>query len=224
MQSNLSLLYIEDDKVAQQHYANAFKLLFKDVYIAQTIKAAQTLNTKYSPDILLVDINLPDGDGLDFIKQLRLNNSDAVVIILSAFSHREYLLRAVELHLFKYLIKPIKNSELLLVLKEAIVLALPKEEDALLQINSKVQWNPQSFSLVYQTQAIQLSLNENRLIELLMSNTKKIFSLNEIEDFVFNDSETHTQQAIKNLINRLRKKIDFPFIENHYSIGYQIIN
>jgi len=223
MPSNLSLLYLEDDLVAQQHYSNGFKLLFKNVYGVQTLKEAKELNAKYKPNILLVDINLPDGDGLDFIKQLRLKNSDAIVIILSAFSHREYLLKAVELHLFKYLIKPIKNSELLLVLKEAIALALPKEEDELQQINSEVQWNPQSFSLLYQTQSIQLSLNENRLIELLMSNTKKIFSLNEIEDFVFNDSEVHTQQAIKNLINRLRKKIDYPFIENHYSIGYQII-
>jgi len=224
MQSDLSLLYLEDDLFAQEHYANGFKLLFKNVYVAQTLKEATKINERHSPHIFLIDINLPDGDGLDFIKQLRQDNADAVVIVLSAFSQREHLLKAVELYLFKYLVKPIKNSALLLVLKEAISLAPPRHREGFININKEISWNTEAFSLSYQSQNIQLSTNENKLIALLMSNPKKIFSLNEIEYFVFDVSDTQSEQAIKNLINRLRKKIDFPFIQNHYSIGYQIIN
>jgi len=224
MNTNLSLLYLEDDEIAQSHYAKGFKLLFEQVYTARTVSEAEALYSKHSPHVLIIDINLPDGNGLDFIKELRKEDAEVIIIVLSAFSQREYLLTAVELHLFKYLIKPVNNSKLLSVLKEAISLVSLEQKQDFIYINKMIKWNPESFSLVYKTQKVQLSINESKMIELLMSNPQKIFTFSEIEYFVFYELDSDSNQAIKNLINRLRKKIDFPFIQNHYSIGYQIIN
>lgn len=224
MKNNITLLYVEDDTKSRSHYANGFRFLFEKVYEADDVARATTLYQEHRPDILLVDINLPDGDGLAFIQTLRDEKSSSLIIVLSAYSHRDQLFRAIELNLFKYLVKPIKNSELLLVLQAAIKKIYSARCDlSIVHVSDTIIWNKEAYTLEYNRQSITLSSHENRFVELLLSNSQRIFSLEEIEYFVWRDNENPSTQAIKNLINRLRKKLPKSLIKNHYGIGYQII-
>ena len=86
----------------------------------------------------------------------------------------------------------------------------------------QVQWQNSKHLLIENGKEIPLSRHENRLISLLFSNTNAIYSLWDIADFVWEGEEEPSQQAIKNLLNRLRKKVSFDFIHNLYGEGYQL--
>lgn len=219
---NVSLLYIEDDAQAQEHYSRGFSSLFKDVYIASNAKSGLQLYKEHQPDILLVDIELPDESGLSLIEEIRESDKESIIIVLSAFSQREQLLKAVVLGLYKYLIKPVGNKELLSVLNETIEIIEIKKNETVIELCDQIKWHNSKHLLFENETEIPLSMHENRLISLLYSNSNKIYSLWDIADFVWDGEVEPSQQAIKNLLNRLRKKVSVDFIRNHYGSGYQL--
>ena len=219
--TEVSLLYIEDDTVAQKHYSRGFQSLFKNIYLAEDAKSGFEIYQREKPDILLVDIELPDESGLSLIEKIRENDKETLIIILSSFSQREILLQAVSLGLHQYLIKPVRNSELLKVMNEVIMLAQKKKERQTLQLAENVYWDSDALLLYENENEILLSKNENMFIALLYNNRSKIFSLDEIA-YQVGEEESLSPQAVKNLINRLRKKVSVDFIHNHYGVGYQL--
>ncbi|XPV53876.1 MAG: response regulator transcription factor [Halarcobacter ebronensis] len=68
---------------------------------------------KISPDIVITDIMMPNLDGLDMTKQIKQINEDIPIIVLSAFSEKEKLLKAIDVGISKYFIKPFDPEELL---------------------------------------------------------------------------------------------------------------
>ncbi|OQX76134.1 MAG: hypothetical protein B6D54_04545 [Epsilonproteobacteria bacterium 4484_65] len=217
---DVSLLYIEDDTKAQEHYAKGFSTLFHKVYLASDSRSGFSLYQKEKPDILLVDIELPDESGLSLIKRIRQKDQETIIVILSAFSQQEKLLEAIGLGLYRYLIKPVRNTELLSVLKESIEIVQSHKSNPILLCQG-LSWQSDACLLYENENEIPLSKRENALISLLYSNRNKIFSLEDIAYFVWEEREP-SQQAIKNLINRLRKKVSVDFIRNHYAVGYQL--
>ena len=219
----VSLLYIEDDALAQKHYSSGFPPLFQNIYLAADAKRGFEIYQKEQPDILLVDIELPDESGLSLIEKIREKDKETIIIILSSFSQRELLLQAVSLGLYQYLIKPVRNSELLKVMNEVIMITQKKKKSRFLRLAEGIYWNSDACSLYENENEISLTKNENALIALLHSDKNKVFSLETIA-YRLGERELPSSQAIKNLINRLRKKVSVDFIHNHYGVGYQLIN
>ena len=75
---------------------------------------------KLRPDILLVDINMPFMNGLDFIAAIRRTRADAKIIVITGYEEFDYARRALELNVHAYLLKPIEVDELRTVLTDAI--------------------------------------------------------------------------------------------------------
>jgi len=217
---NTTLLYVEDDLQAREHYAKAFEHLFKKVIIAEDAERAYVLYQTEQPDMLLVDIELPGESGLSLISRIRKEDKETIVIILSAFSQREQLLQAVELGLTKYLIKPVASRELLTALTESI--SIIEEEEAPVSLCSDILWFRSQYKLEVNEEEILLSVHENRLLSLLHGNKNTIFSLADIAIYVWEGEEEPSLQAIKNLLNRLRKKVPKELFCNHYGVGYQL--
>ena len=220
--NNISILYIEDNAQAREHYARAFRTLFKRLYIAEDAEKGFALYEEHRPDILLVDIELPGENGLSLIRRIRESDKETIIIILSAFSQQTQLLQAIELGLYKYLIKPVNSREFISVLKESIEMVKMKKDEEAIVLCGELKWQSSKQLLLENRDKISLSRHENRLISLLASNPNAIYTLWDIADFVWEGEEEPSQQAIKNLINRLRKKVSVDFIRNIYGEGYQL--
>ena len=220
--NNISILYIEDNAQAREHYARAFRTLFKPLYIAEDAEEGFALYEAHHPDILLVDIELPGESGLSLIERIRESDKETIIIILSAFSQQAQLLKAVELGLHKYLIKPVNSKEFLSVLKESKEMIKMKKDEEAVMLCGQLKWQSSKQLLHENQDKISLSKHENRLISLLASNPKEVHTLWDIAAFVWDGEEEPSQQAIKNLINRLRKKVSVDFIRNIYGEGYQL--
>ncbi len=104
---NLNILYIEDEENIKINMKKVLLLLCENVFDAQNIEKAKYIIKNQRIDIIISDINLPDTNGIEFIKELRKTDKTIPVILLSAFTDTKYLLEATKLKLVDYLTKPV---------------------------------------------------------------------------------------------------------------------
>ena len=89
---NLNILYIEDEEKIRENVKKTLLLFCENVYDVESIDKAKCELSNNRIDIIISDINLPNFCGLDFIKELRIVDKTIPVIILSAYTDKDYLL------------------------------------------------------------------------------------------------------------------------------------
>jgi len=111
--NTLRLLYVEDDPDALQELSRFLRKRVSTLTVASNGLEALTLCRAQRFDVILTDLRMPEMDGLTFIGLLRETGVHTPVIITSAFSDSETILKAVDLGIVKYCVKPIDTDELL---------------------------------------------------------------------------------------------------------------
>ena len=109
---NLNLLFIDDNIEVS---ASAYQLLskyFKNMYLASNVENALKFYLKKNVDIIISDIQMPNNDGLSFIEKIRQNDNHVAIIILTAFTDTDYLLRAANSQIDAYITKPLNFQKL----------------------------------------------------------------------------------------------------------------
>lgn len=128
MLKTLTLLYVEDDESTVRSFLNAFGDYFHEVVIAKNAEEGLEFFEKYSPHILITDLQLPRMSGLEMIERIRQTHPTFPIIVNSAFSDTHLLLRSIALHVDNYILKPTDPYQLLQVLeKVARILTLEKK-------------------------------------------------------------------------------------------------
>lgn len=97
-----------------------FNLDIQVVAKAKNGKEALELNSKFSPDIIVIDINMPLMNGLECIKEIRKENSACIIIIVSGYDSFKFAQEAIRQSVDFYLLKPVDDMELYDVLKQGI--------------------------------------------------------------------------------------------------------
>lgn len=115
--NTLRLLYVEDDNEALMELAHFLKKRVLSLSTASNGKEALKLINKQNFDAIICDLWMPEMDGLTLIKTIRDENIKIPVIITSAFSDIDTILKAVDLGIVKYCVKPIDADELMIALK-----------------------------------------------------------------------------------------------------------
>ena len=110
--NKISILIVEDELKLLEAYSKYLSLFCDQVFTATNGEEALEKYSKYKPDIILTDINMPKLDGIEFIEEIRKLEKKTKVIILTSHTETKYLLRAIELHLVTYLLKPVKMDKL----------------------------------------------------------------------------------------------------------------
>jgi len=217
----LTLLYVEDDPRAREHYTAGLRHLFRRVVGMGTV--AEALDAFYgtAPQLLLVDLSLPDGSGLELIERLRHERSEALIIILSAHSQKTQLLKAIELGVFRYFIKPVASSELVDAIHQAARKTLDRSDTAVcLNSEKALYWHREGFFLERKNdKTIALSTHEQRLLEILYARKGHVVTVEDIRYHVWPEEPPATQ-ALRNLVARLRKKVPVLSIRSPYGTGY----
>ena len=136
---NIKILYVEDEKNISEQVKYFFDRYVKEFHIANNGEEGLELFDKVNPDVVITDIQMPKMNGLDMIKQLR--RKDVPVIITTAYSDAEYFLKAIELKVDKFVIKPINLIELVNDVQSVVLENHLKneifEKDTLLEIVDK---------------------------------------------------------------------------------------
>ena len=217
---NLSLLYIEDEKFIRENAILFLEDQFKIVYEAQDgVEGLEMYNTK-KPDIIITDISMPRMSGLKLCEKIRTIDQKIPIIITTAHADTEYLLKAIELNLVKYLIKPIEEDHLL----EAITLCCEKlfsNNSNIVRITPRYTFDTFNKTLFHDSVLIKLTKNELLLLDILIKNQNRIVSYEEIEYFIWYD-KIMSSDALKSVVRSVRNKISKSIIENFSRQGYKI--
>jgi diguanylate cyclase (GGDEF)-like protein len=113
MLNDLTLLYIEDDETTISAFLNAFGDDFKEIIVARTGEEGLDLFKENSPHMIVSDLQLPKMSGLDMISYIRELNRSIPIIVNSAFSDTNLLLRSIDLSVDSYVLKPSDPHQLL---------------------------------------------------------------------------------------------------------------
>ncbi len=221
LEENVSILVAEDEAELREYLVEYLQLFFKNVYSAGCGQEAYKIYLDKKPNIILSDINMPHLDGLSMISKIRENDIKTKIIIMSAHSDTDKLLRAVELHLVTYLVKPIKIERL----KEVLFDTVETIKSSLTRVNlgSDIYWDRTENRLYSNAEHIVLKERESMLMELLCSNINQAFSNEEIFHHLYTKSDKeYSEYAITSLIKRLRSKLPTNIIHNEYGSGYKI--
>jgi two-component system response regulator VanR len=217
---DFKVLFVEDEHTIRQHIVNSLGYLVEEVKEASNgVEALEVLKT-FSPDIIISDLEMPQMNGVEFIKNVRKNDKDVCIIVLTAHTNSEYLLELIDMHIEHFIVKPMNFEKLLDVLQKC--------EKTIIEQKSVKHALPMNYAydddqkiLTYKNEIIKLTKKEILFLELLFKNSFRIVSYDEIEQIVWEES-VMTESSIRSLVKNLRKKLPENLIENLSGIGYKL--
>lgn len=218
--SDISILIAEDESLLLHSMTEYLELFFTHVYSAENGIDAYHIYQKKRPSIIIADINMPRLNGLALIQKIRKNDLETKIIIISAHSDKEKLMQAIELHLVKYLIKPIQSNKL----KELLLLQVEelRKSRTILFLKEGYHWNLTHKKLFVENQEVELKPKEQKVLELLAQHTNTSVSFIEIYNYLYEDQpqKEYSSNAITSLMKRLRQKLPKETLKSSYGIGY----
>lgn len=217
--SSFTLLYAEDEEGIRNNIQEILQFLFKDIYLAKNGEEAYKIYEEKKPDLIITDIKMPKMDGLELIRKIRRHDSKVRIVITSAHTDLDYMLNAVELHLVKYMIKPITESKLY----DALEAFVDSFEGAKLH-NLTPSWIFDEANSVVKGPGEEyvLTKKECDFLSLLIKKSR-IITYNEMEYLIWNEDNIMTPNAMRLFTKNFRKKLPPNTLKNVQGTGYQLI-
>jgi len=217
--NSLTVLFVEDEKELRNALEGAIGDEFAKFIVARDGDDGLKKFKKYKPDIVITDILMPIRDGLEMARDIKQISRETPIIVLSAFSEKERLLKAIDIGIDKYLIKPIDPDELMLSIKYIAdeLLSL----DKVVELGAGYQFDKNRKVLVKRGKTIALTKKELLFISILVRNLGVFVLHEEIKKHVWTNKNV-TDAAIRTFIKRVREKTGKEFIKNVPGLGYKI--
>lgn len=220
---NLNVLYIEDNIFVQKQTSKMLQSFFSEIYIANNGKEALDLFKKNNfYHLIITDIEMPFIDGVSLIESIRKFNKKVPIIVLSAHDDKDYFLKTINAGIDGYILKPYTLEQISQTLEYIIVkYDFEKKFDNIIELEFDFNWNRNTSQLYKDCNQVKLSKYETKLFELFIETNSMIKTYDEIEYQLFNDCEDNTKK-IRNLISRLKIKLEYDLFETIYSYGYSL--
>ena len=217
---DISILIAEDEKQLLNSMVEYLELFFEKVYTAEDGLTAYEIYKKQKPDIIIADIHMPRLDGLSMIEKIRKKDLQTKIIITTAHSEKDKLMQAIELHLVKYLIKPVQSDKLKEILL-TLVDELRQKRDRI-YLKESFYWDKTKKRLFHDEDEIALKPKEQKVLELLCSRTNQSISAIDIYNYLYEDQPERdfSSDAITSLMKRIRQKLPRETIKSSYGVGY----
>lgn len=215
------ILIVEDDISLNQGLCRALKSENRQIISCMNLKSTREQLLCGSVSLVLLDINLPDGNGLDFLSELKVTDPLCPVILLTANDTDMDIVTGLEQGADDYITKPFSLS----VLRARVNTQLRKQatsvHTALFQMDGFIFDFDQMQFRVNGT-AIELSKTEQKLLRLLVENHGKPMSRSVLIDRIWTDGAEYVDEnALSVTVKRLRDKLGaHDYIQTVYGIGY----
>lgn len=219
----MTIQIVEDDRALSDGIILALKESDLKFVQDMTIKSAKESFKKICPKLIILDINLPDGSGYDYLKWIR-KYSQIPVLILTANDMEMDEIMGLMLGADDYVVKPFSLAVLrariqALIRRGKIQTAYVYEEDEFI-------FDFENLIFTQNGRIISLSVNEQRLLKLLVENKGKILTRNVLIDRLWSDGGEYVDEnALSVTVNRLRSKLEgekngASYVKTIYGQGY----
>ena len=213
------VLYVEDEDGIRTNIEEILKHLFKEVTTAKNATEAYIKYIQNKPDLIITDIKMGNESGIDFLKKVREVDSKTRIIITSAHTDLNYLLEATELHLIKYIIKPITNERLMDALESFVK---SYDDNKIYNLNTNWIFDVSKSIVSNGDEIFPLTKKEAIFLKLLITKNR-IITYEELENSIWDEDSIMTFNAMRLFIKNLRKKLPEKFLTNIQGIGYKLL-
>ena len=224
MSNSFSILVIDDESQIRKLLeitleANGYKLLF-----AENAKEGITMTASHQPDLILLDLGLPDEDGQVVLKKLR-DWYQNPIIILSVKSTEEEIVKALDSGANDYLTKPFRTQELLARIRTALRGNFNQSQEPIIAFGDfTVDFVSRIIKL--KDEVVKLTATEYNLFTLLLKNDGRVLTHQYILKEIWGNAYTEQTQYLRVFVAQLRKKIeDDPnrpkYILTESGVGYR---
>lgn len=223
------ILIVEDDNNLGDTLNEYLESQGKNVRLAKTAKEAKEQFSRFAPDIILMDIGLPDGNGLELAKLLRELRKDFVLLFLSALNDPETKVQGFEVGAEDYITKPFALKELTIRLERILKFSADlKSGDDEITLGKLKIWFKRFEVADAQGVIISLSQKECAILKMLWEAKNEALTRDQIIDEIWGQDKFPSHRTVDNYIVKLRKwcetdkngKIE---IQSIRSIGYKLI-
>ena len=215
--SNKKVLCLEDEEAILKNICASLELFFAEVKGVTDGFDALELAMSGAYDVLVLDISVPNIDGLEIAKKVRAINQKIPIVILLSHVEQEYLWRAVELKITRYLAKPYDKKSFVKALEDVAFELVGRTPT--IRLNDELEYDFGKKALYVNGEISHLSKSESKLLEYFLNNKNKTITYEQIFDYIW-DYEQPTKEAIKTIVKELRRKLGKDVIKNLYGVGY----
>ena len=224
----MKLLIIEDEI---ELATNVARYLSNSEFVCEAVHNCRDALDKiaaYNYDLIVLDLMLPDGNGLDLLEEIKQDMPETGILIISAKNALDDRIIGLDLGADDYLTKPFHLSELNARLK-AIYRRRKLEGQTRLEFD-EIEVDPRSHEVWVNGQEIVLTMKEYELLIFLLSNKQRILTKQIIAEHLWGDhvdyldSFDFVYQHIKNLRKKITKAGGKDYIKTLYGLGYKFSN
>lgn len=223
-----TILIIEDDNVIAEFIGAVLEKEKHDIRLAYSALEGLSTFRMWPADLILLDLGLPDQDGIEVLKKIR-ETSPVPIIIISARDHEDNKVEALDLGADDYITKPFGTPELLARIRTALRHATNGANLTEVKkiINGKLCIDIEHHTVSKEGRVIHLTPNEYKIIQVLAANVGKVLTHTYISQKVWGPYSNESQTLRVNMSN-IRKKIEDNPVEPEYimteiGIGYRML-
>ncbi len=216
----MRLLLVEDDEILGDGLAAGLKMEGYAVDWLTNGKLADEALKMNCYELVVLDLNLPDMDGLTILRALRARKDETPVLVLTAKDTVADRVEGLDSGADDFVIKPFELDEVCARLR---ALARRNEGRSSPTIEHKgIVLDPASHQVTYNTQKVELSQKEFEILSFLMANIGRVVSRTRLEESLYSWSSDIESNTVEVHIHYLRKKLDPNIIRTVRGVGYII--
>lgn len=216
----MKLLIVEDDVGLSRGISFAFEQDGWTVFTAQTLKKAGMLLEKENPEALILDLNLPDGDGVNFCKKVR-SRSDLPILMLTARDMETDEIMGLTSGADEYMTKPFSVSVLKLRLQKILAHGQEMPESETMLRSGEIALDTKALHAFRNGQEIDLILTEFRLLQHFLENRNQVLLKEQILRHIWDNNGSFVEENTLSVnVSRLRKKLGGDCIRTIPGMGY----
>lgn len=218
------ILVVDDEKAIQRFLKNALSSGEFSVYTAGTGKEGLAAALRVRPDLIILDLGLPDMDGLEVLRRLR-EWTPAPVIILSVREREGEKVAALDAGADDYVTKPFGIGELRARMRAALRRLLAKP-GPIFRVDD-LEVDLENRRVLVQKKEVQLTVTEFDLLRLLVNHAGKVLTHNQILRQIWGPAYMEQPHLLRVNISNLRRKIEPDasrprYIQTEIGVGYRL--
>jgi two-component system OmpR family response regulator len=218
------VLVVDDEPNITELISMALRLDGFLIQSAATARAARQGVLEFKPDLVILDVGLPDQDGFTLVERLRAEGQRAPVIFLTARDGTEEKIRGLTIGGDDYVTKPFSLEELVARVRVVLRRHGPVEAAAGKRlVVADLEMDEDTYEVWRAGEPVQLTRTEFRLLRFLLGNANRVLTKAQILDHVWDYDFGGDAHVLETYISYLRRKVDHvdpPLIQTVRGVGY----
>jgi two-component system, OmpR family, response regulator VanR len=214
----MKILYIIEEGVIHDTHLTPFESICEHIHVT-TFQDAWQHYLEMKPHIVMIYLDANHHFCEEIINKIKRVDLNCMFLILAEENLRASMNKLAHLQNVKTLFGPVTREAIDLALED-----LMNSTNKIYLTDDKILYEPHNSSLIYNNQRIKLTVKENKLLAYLFKNNNRIVSYDEIENYVWGDTQMN-RNTLTSIVSNIRKKVNnTSLIKNYSNQGYKIIN